>query len=121
MLNMSQINHIKDLAYLGKRISEIAKETQMDRKTVRKYLAQEDFSPKLTEQVKKDSILDPYKESIDEWLRQDQENWPKQRHTAKRVFDRLQREFTGFDCSYSTVVRYVRQKQIGRASCRETV
>jgi len=112
MLNMSQVNHIKDLACLGKRISEIAKETQMDRKTVRKYLAQEDFSPKLTEQVKKESILDPYKESIDEWLTQDQENWPKQRHTAKRVFDRLKKKFTGFDCSYPTVVRYVRQKRI---------
>lgn len=45
MLTMSQINHIKDLSNCGYRISEISKKTGVDPKTIRKYLAQDDFSP----------------------------------------------------------------------------
>ena len=45
MLTMSQINHIKDLNNCGYRISEISKKTGADPKTIRKYLAQDDFSP----------------------------------------------------------------------------
>ena len=44
MLTMSQINHIKDLSNCGYRISEISKKTGADPKTIRKYLAQDDFS-----------------------------------------------------------------------------
>lgn len=45
MLTMSQINHIKDLSNCGYRITEISKKTGADPKTIRKYLAQDDFSP----------------------------------------------------------------------------
>ena len=45
MYTMSQINHIKDLSSCGYRISEISKEIGSDPKTIKKYLAQEDFSP----------------------------------------------------------------------------
>ena len=45
MLKMSQINYIRDLSNSGYRIGEIAKKLKLDRKTVRKYLEQEDFSP----------------------------------------------------------------------------
>ena len=45
MLTMSQINHIKDLSNCGYRISEISKKTGTDPKTIRKYLAQDDFPP----------------------------------------------------------------------------
>ena len=46
MLTMSQINHIKDLSNCGYRISEISEKTGADPKTIRKYLSQNDFSPK---------------------------------------------------------------------------
>ena len=45
MYTMSQINHIKDLSSCGYRISEISKETGADPKTIKKYLAQENFPP----------------------------------------------------------------------------
>ena len=59
MLNMSQINNIRDLDKSGYRISEISKRTGQDPKTIRKYLKQEDFSE--TPPVRKinGSILDP--------------------------------------------------------------
>lgn len=44
MLNMSQINHIKDLHQSGYRISEIDKETGIDHKTISKYIVSAQYS-----------------------------------------------------------------------------
>ena len=118
MLTMSQINHIKDLNNCGYRISEIAKKTMIDPKTIRKYLSQEDFSPTPPVMVEKPSILDPYKSVIQEWLEDDKKHWRKQHHTAKRVFDRLVEEH-GYTGSYSVVQRYLkkcRAKQVEKAN-----
>lgn len=112
MLNMSQINHIKDLARSGKKPSEIMRETHLDPKTVRKYLQQEDFSPGLPKIETKPSKLDPFKPIIDQWLEEDRNRWHKQRHTAQRVYDRLKENYSNFASSYPTVVRYVREKRI---------
>ncbi len=57
------------------------------------------------------SKLDPYKAKIDSILAGDQKAWHKQRHTAKRIWERLRDEEEGFDCSYSTVRRYVRRRK----------
>lgn len=38
MLNMSQINHIRDLSASGYTITDISRMTNVDRKTIRKYL-----------------------------------------------------------------------------------
>ncbi|NJP41787.1 IS21 family transposase, partial [Oscillospiraceae bacterium HV4-5-C5C] len=80
-----------------------------DAKTVRKYLKQEDFSPRPQESQVRPSRLDPYKALIDSWLEDDKKNWYKQRHTSQRIYNRLVEQYPAFDCSYPTVVRYVRQ------------
>lgn len=108
MLTMSQINHIKDLSNCGYRISEIAKETGTDPKTVRKYLSQEDFSPEPPLMVAKPSILDPFKPVIDQWLEDDKKHWKKQHHTARRIYERLADE-QGYTGSYSIVQRYLKK------------
>jgi transposase len=108
---MPQVNDIRERAREGHSIAEIARELQVDEKTVRKYLKQEDFSPKPPEKVMRASALDPYKPRIDRWLEADQQRWHKQRHTAKRILDRLCSEEAGFDCSYSTVQRYVKHSR----------
>lgn len=107
---MSQINCIRDLRKEGYSVARIAREVSVDEKTVRKYLAMEDFSPKPPQ--KKPELpgkLDPYKPQIDAWLSDDERESPKQRHTAQRVYDRLKELHPRFDCSYPTVVRYVRK------------
>ena len=61
------------------------------------------------------SKLNPFKSEIDNWLCDDKKAKPKQRHTAKRVFDRLRNKYSGsFNCSYRTVAGYVayRKKEI---------
>lgn len=118
MLKMSQANYIRDLSNSGYRIAEISKKLKLDRKTVRKYLSQEDFSPTPPMKHPASSKLDPYTPKILEWLAEDQHVWQKQQHTASRILDRL-REKEGFDGSYSTVQRYVksiRHEQQARAT-----
>lgn len=107
MLDMSQINHIRDLNGSGYSVSEIRRITGSDRKTIRKYIRQEDFSPEMPLPKKTKSKLDPYKPLIHAWLEADKQQWYKQRHTAKRVFDRLKEEH-GFTGSYPIVQRYVK-------------
>ena len=105
MLTMSQINHIKDLSNCGYRISEISEKTGADPKTIRKYLAQDDFSPRPPVIQEKPSKLDPFKPIIQEWLDEDKKHWRKQHHTAQRVYERLVEEH-GYTGSYNIVQRY---------------
>lgn len=118
MLTMTQINHIKDLSNCGYRISEISRKTGIDPKTIRKYLSMEDFSPVPPVMKKNPSKLDPYKPIIQEWLNEDKKHWRKQRHTARRVYERLVEEH-GYSGSYTIVQRYLkhcRSTQIERAN-----
>jgi transposase len=97
----------------GKTIAEIKRETKNDEKTIKKYIYRDDFSKKTedTWRVTKHSKLDPFKGKIDTWLVNDKKFNKKQRHTAKRVFDRLTEEFTNFDASYRLVAIYVKKKK----------
>ncbi len=54
--------------------------------------------------------LDGFTEIIDRWLGEDVSQHRKQRHTAKRVFDRL-REEHGYVGGYTIVKDYVREQQ----------
>ncbi len=108
MLNMSQINEIKESYAAGNKIAQIARELTLDEKTVRKYLNKEDFSPQVPSHEERESRLDPYKAQICEWIDADANVWYKQRHTAQRIYDRLKKEHPEFDLSYPTVQRYVK-------------
>lgn len=110
MLNMSQIDGIRNAHVSGMSVSEIARDLHYDRKTVRKYLEQDDFSERLPSVPEIRSILDPYKEVINGWLQDDRRRWHKQRHTAQRIYDRLCQEH-GYPGSYPTVQRYVKQQR----------
>ena len=57
------------------------------------------------------SRLDPYKGVVDEILRADLDAPCKQRHTAKRIFDRLVSEQGMRDVSYRSVRGYVAQRR----------
>ena len=56
--------------------------------------------------------LDPFTEQIDQWLLDDKSAHRKQRHTAKRVFDRLKDE-CGFTGGYTIVKDYIREQKRG--------
>jgi transposase len=108
---MSQIDDIREMARKGCRLAEISRATGHDVKTIRKYLEMEDFSPQAPAKRHFPSKLDPYKATIDQWLADDGGTWRKQWHTAQRIHDRLAQEVPGYDCSYSTVQRYVKERR----------
>lgn len=102
----------------GHNISKIAEEHGIDRKTARKYINQENWNePAKRATRSRPGILDDFKPTIDEWLNEDRRRRRKQRHTAKRVFDRLVAEHN-YSGSYRTVVAYVglRKREMGRTS-----
>ena len=112
MLTMDEINHIKYLRdRKGQSLREIARETGHAFETVKKYAEKQDFNIARRKQRRK-SKLDPYKAIIDEWLTNDLKERPKQRHTAKRVYDRLQEMYgIEFKVSERTVRYYVSAKK----------
>ncbi len=75
-----------------------------------------------TKQEKRGSRLDPYREVIGAWLRDDLDAPRKQRHTAKRIFDRLLDEHQAIGVvSYGMVRDYVatRRREIRVEAGRE--
>jgi len=108
---MSTIHQIKILQAQGYRLSAIAEELGLDRKTVRKYLQQTDFSSPVPVKRERTAKLDPYKATIDAWLAEDTHQWYKQRHTAQRIFDRLGEVFPDRAVSYRTVARWVHDRR----------
>ena len=90
MLRMNQIDEIKELQRQGLGPQEIAGRLNLNRKTVAKYMKVEDFNGALLGKKASASKLDPWKPKIDEWLAEDRRMGVKQRHTGKRVPQRLE-------------------------------
>ncbi|MDR2572160.1 MAG: IS21 family transposase [Oscillospiraceae bacterium] len=97
MLTMEQVYRIRTLRkYEGKSLRKISEITGHDFETVKKYVEKEDFNTEIRPKQKRQSKLSPYKEIITTWLVNDKHSPRKQRHTAKRVYDRL-KEIYGDD------------------------
>lgn len=113
MLSMDDIKYIKRLYESeGISIREIMRRTGYHYETVKKYLDMEDFNQPLHPPKDSTSLLDPLKPVIDQWLLDDLKAPRKQRHTAKRVFERLQYEYPQIlEVKLRTVQYYVSQKK----------
>lgn len=113
MLNMAQIQYIKDL-YESEEASlrEISRRTGHSFETVQKYAYQTDWNEDSLPDVEPQNhpMLGEYIPVINEWLEADRKAPRKQRHTVWRIFCRLQDEY-GYTGSYSSVKRYVRKKK----------
>ena len=114
MISMTDKNSIRLLWRQGDSVAEIARKTGVSRDTVYKYRDMDDFSPEPPARRAQGSKLDPYRPLIESWLDDDMRSGRKQRHTAKRVHDRLVSE-CGADVSVSTVERCVREIRARRS------
>ena len=117
MLHMNQIDQIKVLQREAYRPSEIGKRIKVDRKTVAHYMNQEDFNGSLEVVKLEGSKLDRFKPKIDEWLLEDRQMRYKQRHTAKRIHERLKEEYAKgisvFLCPSAKVCEAVQRSEAG--------
>lgn len=95
----------------GKNISELLRMTGHSRNTVKKALRGEPWGYQ-ERNNQPYPVLGPYLETIDRWLRDDLLQPKKQRHTARRIYTRLQIE-CGYSGGESTIRRYVKS-----AKCR---
>lgn len=109
MLTMTQVHHIKFLYEdKGYSLRKIAVETGYDFKTVQKYAKQQDFNVKPEKRKSVTKKIDAYKKEVMEWLVSDLEMPRKQRHTGKRVFDRLKEKYKDeLDISLRSVQSFV--------------
>lgn len=117
MFTMDQIHRIRNLYYEQgiTDMAQIGRIVNCDWRTVRKYIDKEDFSPQPplpSSEIMHTSKLDEFKPIIDEWLTADKKAPRKQRHTAKRIYNRLCNETLGFTCSYRLVAEYVSQRKL---------
>jgi len=99
----------------GKGIRELSRETGLHRDTIRKMLLFSIPPGYRRKDPPKKPKLDPFRGVIDAILEDDANRPRKQRHTARRIFDRLRDEH-GFSGGYTIVKDYVRSK---RQSSRE--
>lgn len=111
---MNQIDEIKELQRHGYGPLELSRKLGIDRKTASRYMQRDSFEPGELHARVAVSKLDPWKPHIDEWLEEDRRMRFKQRHTAKRVYDRLVELYPYFDCSYSIVQRYLKAQKAER-------
>jgi hypothetical protein len=89
LLNMDQYEYIRTAHRVyGKNISELARQTGHSRNTIKKALHGESWGYREREQ-QSFPVLGPYRSLIEAWLRADKEVPKKQRHTARRVYNRL--------------------------------
>lgn len=91
-------------------IRELACRFRVHRRTVREALASA-VPPARKKPSPRPSVLDPWKPLIVEWLEADQTAPRKQRHTARRVWQRLVDE-GGVEVGDSTVRRFVAQVRV---------
>ena len=113
---LDTVNDIRSMDAAGRPRSEIARVLHVSRNTVAKYADMEDMSPVAPMPRRRGR---PALEGNEEWvigvLEADLGAPRKQRHTARRIYDRLVAE-RGYAGSYSTVQRFVRELRHARAA-----
>ena len=112
MISMAKKMIIKEMYEEGLSKNEIKRRTNLNYRTVCKYAEQTDWNDEKLPNVDPENypVLGKYIPRINEWLENDKRVPRKQRHTAKRIYNRL-REEEGFTGGYSSVKRYVRKKR----------
>lgn len=95
-----------------KSVRHISREMGHSRKTVRKAIMDPGVPTYRLRKPKAKRVVGPYLSVISQWLEEDGSRPQKQRHTAKRIFDRLKDEygFTGGERTVRREVSILREK-----------
>src|SRR4051794_6048852 len=90
----------------------VARTLGMSRNTVRKLLKEPGVPAYQLKEAKPKPVMGVFIPIIEAWLKQDEEAPRKQRHTAKRIYDRLVQEhgFQGSERRVREIVAQLREK-----------
>ncbi len=109
---MADIHAIRSLRARGWSERKIARELGVARETVHKYATAAEVQPRYRlQRARRKPVTDHVGGLIDQWLADDEQAPPKQRHTAQRIWERLTSEPYNYAIGASTVRQYVRQKR----------
>ena len=112
MVTVEKKEEIRRAYFLKKKsIRGISRELGYSRKTIRKAIEDPGVSAYRRTAPIIHPVLGPVIPLIDNWLKEDESQPKKQRHTARRVWTRLKEE-QQFTVGESTVRRYVRGKRL---------
>ena len=106
--SMRMQQRIRQMDRDGMDHAAIARELGISRTTVVKYANMEDLSPRPRAAAGSRSRVARYADVIEGWLLDDLRMPRKQRHTAKRVYERLVAE-CGYEGAYPSVQRWVKR------------
>jgi hypothetical protein len=109
----------KDRRVEGSSVRELADRHRVHRRTVRQALESAVPPPRKAYPPRPRPAIDAYAGVIDAWLLADKEVPRKQRHTARRVWQRLVAEH-GATCSEVSVSRYVARRRAELGSTMRT-
>lgn len=112
MLKVPQQEYIKYLREIEElSISEIKENLKVNWRTAKKYADKDDWNQPLVRKSKVSPVMEPFKDVVNTWLQEDRLIHKKQRHTAKRIFERLCNEHN-FKGAYRTVCTYVNKAKL---------
>jgi transposase len=101
----------RDRRIEGLSIRELSELHKVHRRTVRQAMASALPPPRKQYSPRPRPAIEAYVEIVDDWLLADREVPKKQRHTARRIWQRLVAEH-GATCSEVTVSRYIARRRI---------
>lgn len=87
-ISMSKVQAIRQLKE-GETVAGIGRKVGVSRDTAYKYLEMDDFSPEMPARKPAKSIMDEYRPIIEGYFEEDARAWRKQKHAAKRIYERL--------------------------------
>ena len=111
MLGMVDVEFIKLRGRDGWSIREMSRRTGWSRQAIRKALVAPAAPPRYELSAPRPSpVMGPYLDLVRQWLADDESAPPKQRHTARRVYDRLVAEhgFAGAEVTVRQAVARLR-------------
>lgn len=113
MIKMEKIEQIRKMHFIqGLSIRQINKETGIHRKIIKKYLEYETVEPPKyrAPEERVHPVLGPYIPLIEQILEEDKLRHRKQRHTATKIQEVLQKE--GYTGGYTTLTDYLRKIKV---------
>lgn len=112
MLQVDEIKYIRnEVNSKGHSYSDVARRTNTDYRTVKKYADMDEFQPKKRKKKRQPApVMDPVKDLVDQWLKEDMKKKKKYQRTAKRIWQLLQKE-VAFNGSDRAVRSYVSKRK----------